>query len=1112
MYVHRSNRAEALVDTLAEMVARPIGGPTARECVVVQGKGMERWVSMQLARRLGIWANPDFPFPRRLIERVLSAGLGPPNEAASCFEPQTLLWSIAEILPAHLQRAQFAPVRAYLAGEAYAAKRIQLAQRIADVFDQYVVYRPRMVLEWETRPSDDWQAILWRALVARHGSTHIAARAVAFLDAARREPLELDAFPARVSLFGLSTLPPLYVEILAALPAAVQLHLFVLSPSREYWGDIRSHRELLRKHAATGIDASDLDAVQAQVEGHPLLASLGRLGRDFQEELESAVDYEEVDRDLYADPGTASMLTALQSDMLALRHRGVDHTFPRLALHRDDTSISVHACHGPMREVEVLHDQLLARFDADDSLQPRDVVVMSPAIDTYAPFIDAVFGAAGEHQPRIPYRISDRAPRVTDEVIEALMAVLATLGGRLSATEVLDLLRIDAVRARFDIAAEDLDLLRTWVAQSGTRWGIDAAHRAAEEQPGCIENTWRFGLDRLLLGYAMSGHERVLYAGVLPYDDMEGTAAELLGRLVEFCEALFELWRDLQAARTLETWRDDLAFLLQRMIASRNHTAHQHQHVRHTLAELARQAATAGFTGMIELDTLRNLLDVAFDRDVPARGFLAGGVTFCALVPMRSIPFRVVCLLGMNDDAFPRSQRPLGFDVMARRPQRGDRAARDDDRYLFLEAVLSARERLLITYVGQSIRDNTEVPPSVVVSELLDTLEASFEVAPLTDAADARRATAVRARVVVRHPLQPFSPTYFAADPASPLFSYATRYCEGARALQQPRQAQPRFLTQPVPVDPAAPGSVDVDALVRFFDHPVRAFLQGRLQLYLGSDAAMIDDREPMVLDSLQRWQVGDRLLERAMQGDELDDAFASVRAAGTLPLGVPGRCTYDDLRPEVVAIARQARARMGAEVLAPLPVDGMIGATRVSGVLRDVWPGGQLRYQFSRLGGRQEIGLWLRHLVFNWVAPAGYPRDTFLVARASDGAVKTVRFRPVDGAAQLLAALLELYWLGQTTPLPLFPRTSRAYAEAIRRGKPETDARRAARACFDPRLFSEVPGEGEDAYVRQLFGAGDPLDTGFRLFDAAVAPLPTFSEVALQVFADLLAHREELS
>jgi exodeoxyribonuclease V gamma subunit len=480
---------------------------------------------------------------------------------------------------------------------------------------------------------------------------------------------------------------------------------------------------------------------------------------------------------------------------------------------------------------------------------------------------------------------------------------------------------------------------------------------------------------------------------------------------------------------------------------------------------------------------------------------------------MRSIPFRVVCLLGMNDADFPRVRRSPSFDLIAQHPRPGDRSSRDDDRYLFLEALLSARERLIITYVGRSIRNNSEIPPSVVVSELLDAIEESFVLPP----GDARLATtdSVRKLLVTPHPLQPFSPSYFNSADAR-LFSYADNYHEGARALQGERSTAPVFVAAPLPDDPAATREVSIDQLVRFFENPARAFLQHRLGLYLADDIEAVDDREPLALDDLGYWKVGTRLVERVLEGEPVHEAFPSVQASGALPPGVLGKCVFDDVDPEATAIALQTEALLRGAELEPFVVDEDLDGTRITGVIRNLWPTGHVYYQFSKLGRRHELGMWIRHLVLNWLRPSGYPQASYLVGRPEkDGGAMTVRFRPVEDAAEILRHLLRWYRIGQTAPLLLFEKASRTYVERLRRSKKSSAAKDAldtARRSFEGSDYSR--GDCHNDYVRQVFAGLDPLAADFRFGPAAADAdrLPSFAEVAVAMFSPMLDHREEMT
>ncbi|HVM98056.1 MAG TPA: hypothetical protein VMT89_16795, partial [Candidatus Acidoferrales bacterium] len=523
-------------------------------------------------------------------------------------------------------------------------------------------------------------------------------------------------------------------------------------------------------------------------------------------------------------------------------------------------------------------------------------------------------------------------------------------------------------------------------------------------------------------------------------------------------------------------------------------TAHQHQQIDTALKELAQQAEAGGFGGRVDLDTVRARLETALENAAPGRDFLTGGVTFCALVPMRSIPFRVVCLLGMNDGVFPRLQRRLSFDLMAQHPLPGDRSSRDDDRYLFLEALLAARERLMITYVGQSVRDNTEIPPSVVVSELLDVIDESFA---------GNSVAGARADLVMRHPLQPFSRRYF--DKQSELFSYNEQYRAGAQRLGEQRSAPPPFVAGPLPLDADAERTVSVDDLARFFENPARGFLQRRLALSLGRDIEPLDDQDPLQPDNLDQWKIGTRLLDWAFDDDDLGTTLAPLRASGALPPGRLGEHLWDNVRPQVDAVARAAAHYTSGSRFDPIEVDFKVGNTRVVGSLRDVWPAAQLRYQFSKIGGYHELGLWIRHLLLNHVARENMPRTTVLVGRSEKTICAVVRFEPTADAQALLADLFSLYELGQRVPLPLFRRSSRAFAEELRKKGDEKKAVDVARKTFD----DDRGGDRGDEYVKQIYAEGDPFEAPPWLDQIDV---PSFGELAMRVWSPLLDHRTEES
>lgn len=1121
---------EHLVAALGEALQIPLPSPQMPEWIGVQTQGLGIWLGMELSRKLGIWANVYQPFPRALIERIFQTVMGAQCPDTTRFEPAVLTWSVMSLLPELLAQPEFSNLAVYMADDPTGLKRFQLARCIADVYDRYAVYRPEMVLRWEAsvdnpiEPEHRWQPILWRALVGQLGPVHVAAAAAGFFDTLRSDATATAGLPPRITLFGISTLPPLYLNVLSALPADISVNLFILNPSREYWAYIRSRREIIREVARSGAGQDALEEALYFEEGHRLLASLGRLGKEFQCLLEESADYAEPAGDLYSDPapdpvsgpsmgladdpsvtpsmnpepGTAALLHQLQSDILNLRLRGPGGD-PALSVETADPSVSIHACHSPMREVQVLHDRLLDVFQQDPSIAPHDVVVMVPDISEYAPVIEAVFSPVGAGESTIAYTISDQGMAGGSPVIQAFLNILRLARSRLPVQDVLDLLAMDPVREQFGLSSADMETARHWILDAGIRWGMSAEDRAAHGQPARDRNTWRFGLDRLLLGLAMPDETMALYQDSLPYAGIEGKESEILGRLVDFSETLFECLSRLRKTHTPAAWQGVCLSTLGQLVAANSDNAYQHQAVRDTLNTLVQNTAAAGLSETVGLEVVQAWLTAGFKQRPSIRGFLSGGVTFCNLLPMRSIPFKVVCLMGMNDGDYPRSKPDAGFDLMVAAPRIGDRSVRNDDRYLFLEALLSARERMMVFYVGQAIRDNTVIPPSVVVGELMDVMEEGYGVK--------------RSDLLTVHPLHPFSPAYFQTDAVNQ-FSYSKEYLAGARALSGSRREKTPFLTAPLEedtTDEAATDAVQLDTLIRFFNMPVDFFLRSRLGIVLQDRPDEIDSREPLTVSDLDRYQLGETLLENSLAGHDMNALLPLIRARGILPLGTPGECAIDDLVDRVAPIHQAVADAVAEDELPRLLVDLDVRGVRLTGELGDLRPTARVAYTAGGLTEKRKLALWIAHLVLNAMGDGAirdkFPRRSVLIGRGKNGP-EHYELAPIpERAGEMLADLVTVYCLGLSFPLPFFPATSHTFAR-VWKTSPDGDALHPALAAARQTWrggYGRPWAESESLGVWRVFGDIDPLTAASELPGGSQDPDFSFSALALRVFGPMI-------
>lgn len=1116
--VHRSHQVERLVDAMSESLRTPLGDPLAKEWVLVQGRGMALWLNHELSRRLGVWANVDYIYPRQLVQRAFESVLdrAEVERALARTQSEPLTWALLALLRADLSQPALAELARYVGSDPDGLRLFQLAERIASTFDEYLTYRPEWLLDWQSgahasqldlfssNPKQvrhsPWQRELWRRLTTVLGADHVAALERSFHRALRhkRAPAGL---PERLTVFALTNLPPLYVRVLSGLARHASVRLFVPSPTREFFEDTGRRR---RTHETALAFKSSNAALSAAVEPNRLLESSGMLGAEFTRILNDESEKLGVQLDEHehydertgsgAKPAAENRLTRLQHDILRHEH-GPDRG--RLPFDPDDRSITVHSCHGAIREVEVLHDQVLALLE--EGYQPNDVLVMMPNVDDYAPLIEAVFDRAPDDPRRIPFRISDKRPQNDNPVLEAFLRVLHLVERRAAASEVLDLLALSPVHRRFEIDASELETLSGWVVEAGIRWGFDAEHKARAGVVAENKNSWRFGLSRLLLGYAMCSDEPV--AGVLPYPEIEGSTGVLLGRLAHFVETLFEISRRLTVERTAEAWQRELTDVLSRTMAASPSEAWQLQQVLDALEGLVQASQLGGFTDLLSSRVVRHWLESHFESRREARGFLTGGVTFCALVPMRSIPFRVICLLGMNGTAFPRTTRRADFNLIdagtsARRP--GDPDRRADDRYLFLEALLSARERLVVSYIGQSIRDNAALEPSIVVSELLDVLDAQYE--------PSEGVRAASERFVIRHPLQPFSPRYFRNDDPR-LFSYEEAYLSGAQQMQGQRVMVSPLLTGPLPA-PEATAELPLSTLLDFFRSPSEYVLRRRLDLQTSDDHLEVLDREPFEVTPLQAYQLGAPALERRLRDVPPDEIHRQMEAGGWLPHGALGLLEFEQLMGSVEPIAEAIRTLQHTPKLPRLAFSLELAGRELIGELDAIHPEGRIVGQFTRTSARRVLVGWVTHLVLCCVAPDGVTPYTWLVERRPKGEGEHVtRFLPVRDAMSHLTQLVELFERGQTEPLRLFPEASRAFASMLgNAADPDAELRSKALAAANRAWAAEVSHSKGNALER-LYPQAVRLDWQGPVGSAEVPPEFGFAELSRRVFGPLLEH-----
>lgn len=1151
LVVLQGNRLEQLAAVVAQWLRRDPLPPLVHEVFLVQSHGMAEWLKMALAHDGGICAAARMELPARFVWRAMRAVLGRDAvPAASPLDKAALTWRLVRLLPA-LRGPFWEPLHTAWASAAQSAaesaaddagaplRRLRLAQRLADLYDQYQVYRADWLDDWAAGrdrlvhpvaglraarevPADElWQPALWRELLQElEGAQQQAVRPALhqrFIQALQRRRNEpWPQLPRRVVLFGTPHLPHQTMQALLALSAHMQVLLAVPNPCRYHWADTLDGRELLaqatrRQPLRGGLDLAQLPLQAMHAHGHPLLAAWGRQARDFVRQLDACEDAAatagiELQRvDLFDDDPGASALHRLQAQVRDLVPLGEPPGTAAQPPDPGDRSIVFHIAHSPQREVEALHDALLdmlaQREEGAQPLQPRDIIVMVPDVALFEPAIRSVFGQYARDDDRaIPWQIADLGARDRHPLLLALDWLLQAPAPRCTTSELRALLEVAPVARRLGLDETDLHTVLAWAAEAGARWGLDARHRAGLGLGACGDgNTWCFALRRMLLGWS-AGALRQGHEGIEPLPAVSGLEGRLAGALDELLQRLQDWWRDAGLERAPLAWAERLRELLQGFfVVDEEADRAVLALVDDALAQWLEATELAGFDEAVPLAVVREAWMTRLDATTePGRAgrLLDGGVTFCTLLPLRAVPFEVVCLLGMNEGDYPRRGGVDDFDLMSLPGQAraGDRSRRDDDRQLMLDAVLAARRTLLVSWSGRSVRDNEQRPPSVLVAQLRDHLCALWG------------EPALRARTI-EHPLQPFSRCYFEAAPPGaahvPLVSHAREW----RVLHQPPPPVPNdppMLPRADPTTAEFEQTLTIDDLVAFLRNPVAAYFEQRLRVRFDGALDLPEDDEPLSVRGLERWQWVDRVLAQVRSREpataeaawsEVHAAIARLRRAGELPLAGPGQALEDELHRELMpALARWQHERARRPLaMAAIELDWTHPTQprwsvrdRVLGLREGDAGCAWIELTARRLtGGRSEKlrrdGSWLAAYVRQLVAAAcGWPAPHIAICAPMHALAPAP---DVEAAQAALAALMEARAaaLAGDQPWPTAPATGLAWL-----ADPATAA-----AVYDGGGFATAgrPGEVRDPALARLYPDADALLSA-RGFEAATVAL----------------------
>jgi exodeoxyribonuclease V gamma subunit len=1088
--VHRAERADALIGRLADLLLTPPVDAFAPEVIAVPSKGVERWVMQRLSLQLGadgagdgIAANIQFPTPGELVSAVMSTVAGI-DANTDPWAVSQLVWSVLIVMDCCVAEPWCAMLAHHLGVDAAedshrAGRRYSTAATLARLFVDYGDNRPSMITDWvDERDTDGhgvalspdmmWQAAFWRRLRAHIGAPSPAEGLARVCDGLRQQR-DLVELPNRLSVFGPTRLTQTDLAVLEGLAAHRDVHLWLTHPSPAMWEALRARDPVTRRR----------DDSTALLLSNPLLANLSRDEREMQQILPAAY------ADVYHPPTAVrnSLLARIQDDV---RHDRDPAATPPLP---NDGSVAIHGCHGKVRQVEVLREALLRLFAEDTSLQPRDVIVLCPDVDGFAPLINAAFGQITAPHPghRLRVSLADRGPARTNPLLDVVQVLLQLADGRVTASELLDLTATGPVARRFGFSSADQETIRRWSTDGGARWGIDHHQRELFGMGAIRQNTFATARDRLLIGVAADEAELAWLGLALPLDDVGSSDVDLAGRFAEFIERLNAVLTGLRDPQPAQRWSQLLEDGLELLTDVPESEAWQRAEASRRLGRATQSSSGA----VLSLADVRALFADGF-RPRPTRShFRTGDVTVATLVPMRFVPHRVVAIIGLDDDAFPRHSSVSGDDVVALDPCLGERDPRSEDRQLLLDAVMSATDHLLLCFTGADPITGMPRPPSAPLADVIDVLAATVE---------------GDGPVVTRQPLQPYDAANF-VEPQP--FSFDRDAYAAARAARRGPQPMPTFLAAPLPAPPD--DEIALDDLVDFLTNPTKAFLKQRLAVWIPSSATDVSDALPLSMSGLPQWDIGDGLLAEVLSGATVEQARGAELRRGTLPPGRLGLEVVDDVADTVALMAAAVTAQAEGRPQTSRQVTLTLGDRRLTGTVNGVYGSTLIAATYSRLAAKHRVAAWVRLLALSADGDVDYGAAVIGRADYGDGARMSVLAAPPDPRT-LLARLLDVWDAGMREPIPLGADTSCAFAARRASMSPDDAQDKAAKAWTatgEPPFRSR--GENDDPAIQCVYGPDAPFSVVWdqptpdseRWFDE----LNRFAQLALGVWGPLIEH-----
>jgi len=942
--VYKSNSLNTLLLEAYKIIQeKPLNNIFEKEIFVYDSKILFQYLNIFIAEKIGISANIKLYHPNDFIWKLFEI-ISPKKKLKNTFTHSMMIWKIMKIIDDKKIFENYNKKEAKL-------QKFKFSFLMANIFEQYIFYRPNWINEWETEKNtsiidqnDIWQIKLWIEIIKNSKKTHQYSYHFAnlfynFQKLFEEKKIQKKHLPSRCFIISSFALNPSYIRIFQNISTYINIYFLYVTPfKKNIFNFIQDNNIFLNQKKNKKPCDNSLIKLWGQYEKIYALYII----RSKEMKIINC----------FKENNNRNLLNSIKNDLLK---KNINKK--KRFLISTDNSISINICFNKKNEIEILHKKLLIFFNKNSSIKPKDVVVTSFSIENYISSINSVF-ASENNKKQIPFFIANKFSKKTNIIISSFKKILNLANSRFHNEEILEFLDIPEIAKKFNLSEEEIKILYYWIEEANIRWAIDCKHKDYLSFPKNKQNTWLYGIEKLLLSYAMNDTEKV-WNNILSCSSINGSRTEIIEKLIIFIKTLKKWQKKLSRSQYLIHWHSLSKDLINDFFFCSQKIEKSIKMIQKNWTEMINNNLSSGYLKKVSINILiKNFFYKYYFNN--HQKFLPDVVNFCHPNAVCYIPFKIICIIGADHLSVPKINHLDKFNLLKKYPLIEDINIYQKYCYLFAQSISCAEQYFYISYVGYSIKDESKIYPSILIDQLLHYISSNF-----CFSGDCNLSLQDNSKKIIKHLCKKYKIQYFYkkkyANPSTTenlqdVFKYTNRNINNKNILKRNSCTK-----------------INLKDLITFWKNPICYFFNVNLQIKVDIKKHAINTTEPFSVNQEDSFKIKNILLNKIINNQDTMELFKKYMLSGKLPYDFFGKIFWNQKLKEMTMIAKEVmKYRISKE---EKKINLKIEKYQIDGILSEIQTTGLLRWKPNTINFSDRITLWLEHLIYSLLGGCGESR-----------------------------------------------------------------------------------------------------------------------------------------